>query len=194
VGCRGRSNFSSISHRKRLMMDTWIISDTHFGHDSILIFKDYQGKPLRLFENAKEMDEYIISKWNSVVKPEDKVYHLGDVMMRATVEKMKLISRLNGKKTLILGNHDSPEMYLYRGHFGHIYSFRSVGNLLLTHVPILRLPKWAKANVHGHVHNNIVPGEYGPQYYNVSIEVLDDYAPIHLDELNRRIDLQLGEI
>jgi calcineurin-like phosphoesterase family protein len=172
-------------------MDTWVVSDHHFYHENILRFTGYDGKPLRVFSDGSEMNEYMITKHNSVVKFDDKVYFLGDVVMGANAEKMKIVSRLNGKKTLILGNHDSPEMSLYRA-FGRIYAYRKLDYLLLTHVPVLRLPKWAKANVHGHVHNNISPGEYGPLYYNVSIEVLEDYTPIHLDELNRRIELQGG--
>lgn len=50
------------------MSNIWLVSDTHFGHANILKFIGYDGKPLRVFNNAAHMDEYIISQWNSVVK------------------------------------------------------------------------------------------------------------------------------
>jgi calcineurin-like phosphoesterase family protein len=49
----------------------------------------------------------------------------------------------------------------------------------------------SKANVFGHVHNNITPGQYGPRYFNVSLEVMD-YTPVSLEDLSDRIDKQLG--
>ena len=176
------------------MKDTWLISDTHFTHSGILKFVGYDGKPLRVFKDANHMDEHIIEKWNSVVKPGDKIYHLGDVVIRPTRESMKILSRLNGNKTLILGNHDDPDMGLYRGYFHHVYSTRRLGELLLSHFPVhpMSLGK-SKACVFGHVHNNIVPGQYGPQYYNISIEVLEDYTPIHFEDLRSKIQKQLGE-
>lgn len=175
------------------MAQTWIVSDTHFGHSNILKFIGYDGKPLRVFDNAKQMDEYIIEKWNLVVKPGDKVYHLGDVLMKPTKENLQdSVGRCNGNKTLLLGNHDSPDVGIYRGFFKHFYSTRRLGNLLLSHIPVhpMSLGK-AEANVFGHVHNNIAPGQYGPRYYNVSIEVLDDYTPIALEEVQARVKKQI---
>ncbi len=57
------------------------------------------------------MDETIIANWNSVVKPNDAVFHLGDF---AFVKRQndpvnvinKYISRLNGRIHLVIGNHD----------------------------------------------------------------------------------------
>ena len=52
--------------------DIWIISDTHFQHENILKFE-----PTRPGSTIQEHDEALIDNWNSVVKPGDKVYHLG---------------------------------------------------------------------------------------------------------------------
>ena len=63
----------------------------------------YCGRP---FKNAEHMNELLADNWNSVVKPGDIVYHLGDVFM-GDKEKFKAFwPRLNGKKRLIVGNHD----------------------------------------------------------------------------------------
>lgn len=80
----------------------WFTSDTHFGHQNIMKFEP-ESRP---FSSTEEMDEVLIERWNSVVKPRDIVYHLGDAIMgdfRAGVEKMQ---RLNGQLILVPGNHD----------------------------------------------------------------------------------------
>jgi len=56
------------------------------------------------------MDETIIENWNSVVKPEDTVYHLGDIALGPISESLAKVARLNGHKIAILGNHDRPFM------------------------------------------------------------------------------------
>ena len=61
--------------------NVWVISDTHFGHKNILSFKDKDtGDAIRgkVFSSIDEMDETLIDNWNRVVKPGDKIYHLGD--------------------------------------------------------------------------------------------------------------------
>ena len=61
----------------------------------------------RDYENADEMNEALITYWNSVVTPEDTVYNLGDLSMAANTKKIiEVAKRLNGKHFLILGNHD----------------------------------------------------------------------------------------
>ena len=64
------------------MPATWLVSDTHFGHEKICLFKREDGSPLRPFSHADEMDEFMVKAWNERVKPSDKVYHLGDVAIR----------------------------------------------------------------------------------------------------------------
>lgn len=82
--------------------DTFVISDTHFGHESITTFE-----PSRLqhmtesgFDNH---DEWLIEQWNSTVKPDDIVLHLGDFAFK-NIQNVQ--HKLNGRKILILGNHD----------------------------------------------------------------------------------------
>jgi calcineurin-like phosphoesterase family protein len=79
-------------------------SDTHFGHARIV---ELSNRP---FDDVHHMNEEIIRRWNSVVGPEDHVYHLGDVALGPIMESLTCIRRLNGHKTLILGNHDRPFM------------------------------------------------------------------------------------
>ncbi len=173
------------------MPNLFLISDHHFDHANILNFKKQDGTPLRPgFADVNHMNEVMISRWNEVVKPEDKVYHLGDVAMKD--KGISYVGRLNGKKTLILGNHDYPNMRLYAPYFKHIYSSRRLDTVLLTHIPVHPLSLGGKliGNIHGHVHDNVPAGHFGKQYLNVSVEVVD-YTPVPYEVLKKRLLKQL---
>lgn len=165
-------------------MNIWLISDTHFGHANILTFKTEDGSPLRSFSSVEEMDEHMVERWNSVVKPADHVYHLGDVAMNPKC--IPIVSRLNGHKRLVLGNHDHHVMKLYTPYFEKIFATRRLDNLLLSHYPVHPASISGKliANVHGHVHKNEY--DYGVKYFNVCVEMLD-YTPIAFEDLKKRI-------
>ena len=164
------------------MTTIWVLSDTHFGHGNILQFKREDGSPLRAFESAEEMDEHLVAQWNSVVRPQDHVYHLGDVAMSR--QALPTLARCNGHKRLVRGNHDIYRTKFYLPYFDEIYGMRVLDNILFTHIPIhpLCLGRF-KANVHGHIHANKSPDG---AYYNVSVEAID-YTPVSLEELKKRI-------
>lgn len=81
-------------------MKTFFTSDTHFGHSNII---KYSSRP---FASAYEMDNTIIHNWNSVVRPGDTVYHLGDFAVGGP-EADKYFFRLNGNILFCWGNHDN---------------------------------------------------------------------------------------
>ncbi len=78
----------------------FFISDTHFCHQNIIRFCD------RPFADVEEMNEALIDNWNSVVSGDDTVYHLGDVALGKWVEWDSILTRLNGYKVLVVGNHE----------------------------------------------------------------------------------------
>lgn len=86
-------------------MATWFTSDLHFGHVQVNIMKYGRNE---FFGSLEEMNEQLIENHNSVVAPLDHVIILGDVVMGKRGESLPLIERMNGRKTLILGNHDYP--------------------------------------------------------------------------------------
>lgn len=169
----------------------WVISDTHFNHFNILKFVDSKtGKRIRPeFNSVSHMNEHMIECWNRVVKPGDKVYHLGDVFMGSKEDFAKLWPRLNGSKRLIVGNHDDIKFLSSGGFFAKVQMWRAFKEfgLLLTHVPIHDSGLYRGApssgqkvlNVHGHIHQNASPP--GP-YKNVSVEAIK-YTPINIEDL-----------
>jgi calcineurin-like phosphoesterase family protein len=179
------------------MKDIWVISDTHFRHSKILSFTDSStGELIRPgFADVDEMDEHMIERWNSVVKPGDIVYHLGDVVMGDKEWFKQNWPRLNGGKRLIVGNHDDIKFLTSGGFFSKVLMWRMFPEfgLLFSHVPLHpssllryvdRDAKWPDGhdtlvNVHGHIHQN--PSPEGP-YRNVSVEAID-YTPVNIEEL-----------
>lgn len=79
----------------------WFTSDFHFGHE-----KEFLWKP-RGFTTCEEHAQKIIENYNSVVRPNDEVYILGDCMLKNDNFGIECLKQLNGKKYLAVGNHDS---------------------------------------------------------------------------------------
>jgi len=176
--------------------DIWVISDTHFFHENILKFTDSDGELIRgaLFDSVEEMNEVMAQRWNSVVKPGDYVYHLGDVFMGDKVEFKKYWKRLNGSKRLIVGNHDDIKWIAQNELFTKISMWRQFTEfgLLLSHVPLdpsgLMNYRYKAEdptdnpmllNVHGHIHQNPSPTT---DHRCVCVEHIN-YTPIHIEEL-----------
>lgn len=162
--------------------EVFVISDTHFGHENIIRYCD------RPFSSAEEMDEYMVQEWNRLVKPGDRVYHLGDVYMGCTAEYAdKLLGRLNGQKRLILGNHDDGKDPVLHKHFRKIYVWKMFKeeSLLASHVPVhpstLNEGPGDLVNVHGHIHSNKSPEN---RYVNACVEHWG-YRPVHLEEIRQ---------
>lgn len=162
------------------MPNVFLISDTHFGHEGMCKFLNWDGTKVRPWDSAAEMDEVMIERWNAVVKPTDKVYHLGDFCIAR--KALAIVSRLNGKKVLIRGNHDIFKLKDYAEHFYDVRGSHKLGDFILSHIPVhpeALTNRWCAGNIHGHMHNNILPD---PRYINVCVE-RTDYAPLAFEDL-----------
>ena len=158
-------------------MSVFFISDLHLGHENMAIHRG--------FANATEMNNHIITKWNSVVHKRDCVYILGDI----TMEKSKdypLLSLLKGDKNIILGNHDLkqhvPLLLPYVMGIAGMMKYKE--DFMLTHCPIhpSELEFKFKYNIHGHNHDKCIDDA---RYINVSCEQLD-YTPIEFNLLKEK--------
>ena len=162
-------------------MNVFLTADTHFGHAGVCKFLNEDGSKLRPWDDPLEMDEEMVKRWNAVVKPTDKVYHLGDVVIarRALV----ILGRLNGDKVLLKGNHDIFKLSDYLKYFRDVRAYHVMDRMLLSHIPVHPDSKGRfVANVHGHTHSRALAD---PWYQCVCVEHTD-YAPIAYEELKLR--------
>jgi calcineurin-like phosphoesterase family protein len=170
--------------------DVWVISDTHFNHELILTFKDYNNKPTRPFDTVEQMNQCMLDNWNDTVKDGDTVIHCGDVLfgMDKVAWMEANFAKLPGKKKLALGNHDNIKHVA--PFFKDVQYWYNIDNLVFTHMPLhpqtlgerMRWDGQDVVNVHGHVHSN--PSPDGP-YKCVSVEQIN-YTPINIEELRVR--------
>ena len=183
------------------MPSVFLVSDTHFGHAGVCRFTRSDGcTPLRPWDDAAEMDEAMVAAWNDRVKPNDKVYHLGDVVINR--KALKILHRLNGDKVLIKGNHDIFRLDEYTPFFRDIRGSHVMNGMILTHIPVHETNLYRfGTNIHGHLHTNRVmmtkhkgaAEEIDPRYFCVCVEQTD-FKPIALEEVMKRIKEQGGTV
>jgi calcineurin-like phosphoesterase family protein len=209
--------------------ERFALADTHYSQASMCAFPAPDGvSPLRpwgtpipgwkqmsaeeradrlpeLEARAAEMDEAMVERWNAVVPATGAtVYHLGDVAMKA--KDLPILDRLNGKKKLILGNHDILGFKVYAAYFYEIAAYKVMPDegIVMSHMPVHEMElsgRW-KTNVHGHTHAHRVMTQIEeppyfhdivsvphPRYLCVSVEQTD-YAPLPFDEMFKRIEEQ----
>ena len=184
------------------MPATFLVSDTHFGHMGVCRFTRNDGvTKLRPWDNADEMDEAMVKAWNERVKPKDKVYHLGDVVINR--KALSIMHRLNGDKVLIRGNHDIFKDTDYREHFRELRAYHVMNGMILSHIPLHpeSLGRFG-TNIHGHLHANRVmisnhtgaTPEVDVRYHSVCVEMNPDFAPILFEDVKKRILEEGGSI
>ena len=134
------------------------IADMHFDYDSIIA---YDNRP---FDSVEEMNEALIANWNRVVTdPEDLTWILGDFCAGDAARWRELLSRLNGRKALILGNHDDLgvlNLETVRTQLEDVAEYREIldkeRHVVLCHYPILafRDHYFGWYHLYGHVHTS----------------------------------------
>jgi len=179
------------------LSNIFLISDTHFGHKGATEFLCSDGSKMRPWDNVEEMDEFMVEAWNKNVKPKDKVYHLGDVVINR--KALVILDRLNGDKVLIKGNHDIFHLKDYLKYFRDIRAYHVMDRMIMSHIPVHPSSKGKfKAQIHGHLHNNLVmmpdPNSYisgamisDPWYVNICVEQIN-YTPIPFETIRARVN------
>lgn len=175
------------------MGEIFLTSDTHFCHNQEFLYGP------RGFSSVEEMNEAIIENWNSVVKPGDIVYHLGDIMLGDNEAGINCIKQLNGQIFLIWGNHctdkrkdllfmdDRIRYKMLGGWYAWQLKYKKF-SIYLSHYPTLTANFDNKhfsqhvINFHGHTHQtknwiNIS----NPFTYHVGLDS-HNCTPIHIDE------------
>lgn len=133
-------------------MKVFCIADTHFGHANII---RYCNRP---FSSVEQMDQVMIKNWNETVSNKDIVLHLGDVGLCERSRLKEIIQQLNGKKILIMGNHDTYTKKFYEeAGFQEVSKFPILYDsfYLLSHAPLQLSETTPYYNCYGHVHNDV---------------------------------------
>lgn len=162
-------------------MRIFLISDPHFGHERIIKYED------RPFSNADEMTSELINNWNSVVSNDDLVFCLGDVFFCKSEEQFDIAGKLNGRKILIKGNHDTGISNTKFRRLGfEVYNYYFLDDFILSHYPQDELGLreaidrgLLRGNICGHLHGE---GANLPKdvYQCVSVELIN-YTPVEFD-------------
>lgn len=135
-------------------MKNFYISDIHFGHGNVLRFDN------RPFFDLSDMEQGIISNWNSVVDNSDMIYILGDFCWSKEDEWIRILSQLKGNKTLIIGNHDLKHCSKkLKNCFNHMTDYEEITDnnkkIIMSHYPIMCYKHSCNENtwmLHGHTH------------------------------------------
>lgn len=177
-------------------MTVWFTSDTHFNHPGIIT---HQPRP---FTDLGEMTETIISRWNDVVRKGDIVYHLGDFALswgkKHTEVIHTILTRLNGQKWLIVGNHDRDEVtrnplwakvahyHEIKIDFGGVHKQR----IVMCHYAMRVWNQMHRGSwmLHGHSHGNLT--DIGGKSLDVGVDV-HNYTPIHLEAVKAFMDTRM---
>ena len=190
------------------MPAVFLTSDTHFGHAGVCRFTESDGvTKIRPWTDPNEMDEEMIKRWNDRVRPNDKVYHLGDVVINR--KSLATVARLHGDKVLIRGNHDIFRDDEYRLYFRELRAYHVMNGMILSHIPLheASLGRFG-VNIHGHLHSNRVKKAIGidaktgatlyndendVRYHCVCVEQTD-FAPILFEDVIKRIEAEGGSV
>lgn len=166
----------------------WFTGDTHFGHANVI---KYTSRP---HENVEQMDRALIVNWNSRVRPEDEIYHVGDVGLCSEKHLASVLRQLNGKKHLVYGNHDkmirkTPELQEF---FVWCKDYAEVNvekqRIILSHYA---MRVWNKSHggswmLYGHSHGSL-PEEKHMLSTDVGIDAVEGFCPISFKEVAARM-------
>lgn len=174
----------------------WVSSDTHFGHANII---RYSNRP---WHSVDEMNAGLIQRWNSCVKPNDIVYHLGDFTLSKDLEQIdEWLGAINGTIRLVRGNHDdwtqkSIDGLKNRHKIKWIkdYAERKFvvdgkkHKVVMCHFPMLfwHGSHYGSIHLHGHCHGNAQPHNVGVRRYDVGVDC-NNWHPVSMECIIRRL-------
>ena len=169
----------------------YLSSDLHFNHNKEFCYA------ARGFISVEEMNKAIVENFNSIIKPEDDLYLLGDLMLGGAEkleENLKLLGSLKGNLHIVRGNHDTDSRMIAYSTLPNVveicegkYLKYKKWMFVLHHYPTLvgnyDDPK-PVVGVHGHTHST--EKFQFPDAYNVSVDAHNCF-PVSLDQIKQEI-------
>lgn len=152
-------------------------SDMHFDHANIIKICN------RPFKDVDDMNNSIISNWNKTVGKDDTVYILGDITMGKSKNKIDgILSKLNGTKIIIKGNHDKDSIANYTYLEESFVVDNENYKFVMFHYPIEDWNGKYKNTIHVHGHTHSEKKSNMNNRYNVSVEA-NEYKPVSIEEI-----------
>lgn len=153
-------------------------ADIHFGDDAIVHCCN------RPFNTVEQHDREIIKKFNSILKPEDELYVIGDLSMSKDFDYLKnCVESINCRKHLILGNHDNlkPFEYVDIG-FQTVHTALVLHhlNVILVHDPAVATINRSKFFICGHIHDLF---KIIKNVLNVGVDIWE-YKPVSHEQVH----------
>ncbi len=155
-------------------MGTFFTADTHFGHGAA------RALYRRPFATVAAMDAAMVARWNAVVGPQDRVYHLGDFAVRHP-DPGAVLRALQGEKHLVTGNNDPDgvqRLPCWASVQPYVETLVDGVALVLCHYAFRTWAGMGKGawNLHGHSHGRLKPL---PRQADVGVDAWD-FAPVGL--------------
>lgn len=185
---------TNFGKNKKMTDDVFVIGDCHFWHSNIIKYcnrpwwkKDESGCDI---PDVEKMNEEMIKVWNSVITSDNQtVYINGDFCFGNKVKVKEIFDRLNGRKRIVLGNHDRCKFKdYYEIGFDRVYDKPVLLDnfCILSHEPI----QWIKdgdvyMNIYAHVHTQEMYKDYTSNSFCTSAERLN-YKPIRFTEIFKK--------
>lgn len=174
-------------------MTVWFTADTHFNHKGVIRMCN------RPFTSVEAMNETLVENWNDVVHKDDTVYFLGDFAFGTKKHTQPILGRLQGRKHLIMGNHDRQnKVQNLAGWESCLYmdevvvqdpdAYQGRQRITLCHYPMVT---WRERHqggwqMHGHSH-----GHYGwpPESRRIDVGVdCWSQAPVSYEQVKETIE------
>lgn len=179
-------------------MAIYVTSDWHLGHNREFIWR------ARGYSSIVEMNQIIIDKYNSIVKPEDDVYVLGDCCL-GVPENVELIKQFNGQLHLVRGNHDTNVRWTMYKELPNVVETQNAIYLdyrkyhfFMSHFPSLtgNLEKESlhqmTLNLYGHTHQTENFFNDMPYMYHCGVDSHNCY-PVLLDDIIEQMKNKVEE-
>ena len=171
-------------------MSIFFIGDTHFFHNNVI---KYCNRP---FKDSEEMNRAMIDNWNSVVKPTDHIYHVGDFGFAHEDKLYNVLKRLNGVKHLVWGNHDKiiRKSTLLRSKFESLSELKEIyvqhhsfpegkQKIVLCHysMRVWNKAHWGAYHLFGHSHGTLLD-DPNSLSFDVGVDSWN-FTPVSLEEV-----------